>query len=271
MTIIYCTYFDHIERCGYKPELIVENWNSCDKRVVFTSTNEEAELLRSMNLRDAMVVPTGISINVPSDIPKAQNVCLDMCYNTIGANNVVYIMGDQYLTGKGDQFIRNSIWGGFTGSIPSMGVSLYSKMWVHYFQLIISNYDNRITYNEKADGEETVEFCNVLTQDLDLALDIGYISTEAYYKHLRNHIHIWGKPDVHYDYKKRWLLTYEGWVHAYDNVVLDYVTRMACKAMVKAKQRSLEPIDVNIYSDLIDKMGLWLDYERVSKIVQEFA
>lgn len=53
--IAYATYYDHIERTGYDPARIVENWNSCDRRFVFVSCEEEATVCRARNV-DAEIV-----------------------------------------------------------------------------------------------------------------------------------------------------------------------------------------------------------------------
>lgn len=126
--IIYATYLDHIDRGAYHPEIVVENWDGCDRRVVCCS-GDEVERLRYV---DADIIPIDISIATPSDIPRAFNRTIETCFN-LGADWVVFIYGDLYLTQLGDTLISEHLHdpGAVVGTIPSMGVQLYTEMYAH--------------------------------------------------------------------------------------------------------------------------------------------
>jgi len=259
--ITYFTYFDHIERAGYVPELIVEHWDSCDRRIVFTSCESEIDVMKERHV-DAELINIGIGINIPSDIPIALNACTDWCY-AHGADNTVLIIGDQYLTIQGDDVVRDFICnGGKIGYLNTIHVLLYSYQWGHPNQLLVTSKDRRLACTLRGDGQELDWQPEKIVDDDTLLLDIGYMGCETYRKHIDNHRYIWGSPDEWYKYKLAWLDTY--------NRDRDEAIRMAYRNLKESKGRGLEPIDFHIYEELIGKMGLTDDYHRCVSIIKEF-
>ncbi len=215
---------------------------------------------------DAELVDIERSICVPSDIPKAQNACIKYCFD-LGADYVVYMMGDQYLTKEGDRYIKeriNELGDEAHCGIPTMNIQMYSYMWKHHWQLSISTKTHIIEYNEKADGDETVGLWPRPTDRIDLLQDIGYMGTEAYYMHLKNHMHIWIPPDPHYTYKLHWIKLYE-------RGNIDEAVQLAYQAIRKSKGIGVEPIDTTLYKELLDKMDLWSDYVFCSNIMKGYV
>ena len=254
--ITYATYYDHIERGGYNPALVVSSWKSCDSRVICCASGQ-VDVLKRLNL-DAEIIDIGLGISVPSDIPKAINKSLDTCFDR-GTDWLVFIHGDLYMTEYGDRFIYNGIKDGHSasGTIPVMGVSLYSIMYVHNSLLTINSRDSRARHNPDADGDEMLVQPDAWTQDLSLLLDIGYMGLEQYYTKTRNHVHIW--PE---DFKRNWLRMYERGDKA-------GCVRATYKAMRVWRCAPLVPINLDIYRDLLEKMNLMDDYAFCTSLMPQ--
>lgn len=256
MTTIYATYYDHIERAGFNPQLVIKNWNSCDKRVICCAQGQ-VDILKAMNL-DADIIDIGLGISTPSDIAKAINISMKVCFDT-GADYVVWVFGDLYVTDKGDKFMAESISNNACGSIPSMGVSLYTIMYAHADQVVINSRDNRPLRDPIADGEALLVRPIPLTSDLSLILDIGYIGTPQYYTKMRNHVHIWPDP-----YKAKW-------AKAYESGHIAEAVRAAYKSIHRWRGAPLVPMDYETNKELIERLNLQEDFAFCNKILKEFA
>ena len=238
MKVLFATYFDHIERCRYNPGLIVENWVDS---VVFTS-NEDIDGIN--------VVKLGKSIITPNDIPVAQNMCVDYCFDVLMADWVVYCMGDQYITEKGVETILEFI-DGLEPSIHNVPVpqtQLYCHMWMYLTTITVSHRDNRVIYDPSGDGLN----CNGMNHSIDgtgLAYDIGYIGLPQYWGKMSNHRHIWKDGDTYKD----------AWLKVYSRNVPDAV-RMAYKAIKRFKGEALQPINFEEWRILLGKLDLMDDY-----------
>lgn len=249
--ITYCTYLDHIERGGFRPDLIVSNWNSCDRRVIYCPASE----VKTLEGIDVEVIEIGSQINVPSDIPKAFNTMVDVCEG----DWIVQIFGDIYLTAEGDKFIFSQIQSGESsiGSIPAMGISLYSQMYMHPNQIVISKRGHTIRRDEYGDGEVMEQPIMPWTADCSLALDIGYLGTPQYFAKMHNNLHIW--PDL---YKS-------AWIKAYISGQLELAVRMAYDSI--RKWRGNMPLIPWAKNDaVLDMLNLQSDYEFCQKILEEY-
>ena len=238
MKVLFTTYFDHIERCRYNPGLIVENWVDS---VVFTSDED----IDGMD-----VVKLGKSIITPNDIPVAQNLCVDYCFDVLKADWVVYCQGDQYITSKGVERILDVIARSATNiySIPVLQTHLYSHLWYHQFTIMVSHRNNRVLYDTRGDGLNCNSTANPITGD-GLAYDIGYIGLPQYWGKMNNHRHIWKDGDTYKD----------AWLKLYSRNVPD-AARMAYKAIKQIKGEALQPINFEEWRILLGKLDLMDDY-----------
>lgn len=249
MKIIYATYYDHIDRAGYMPELVVENWLNCDERVVCSAPGQ-VDRLSSRGL-DATIVDIGIGISKPSDIPRAQNAAIDQCFR-MGADWVIYIHGDHYLSAGGDIFLREACQVASGNpvqyTIPVYGVKLYCAHFVHAFTITISHKTARIIYDEQGDGVR----CNIWNPCVEpsahVAYDIGYIGMPQYKAKMENHGIIWNDST----HKDLWLKMYER------NMAL--AVQFAYKEIRWSMSGKLEPIDLEHYGMLLNRMDLMADY-----------
>jgi len=260
MNITYCTYYDHIIRGGYYPELVVENWNNCTKRLI-TCANGQYDVLRDMKL-DAEIIGIGIDINIPSDIPRAFNRTLDIGFD-LGADVVVFIHGDMYLTDRGDEHLFRMINNNPNplGSMYGMGVQLYAWQYNHPFQLTISSRDpeRRAIVDPKGDGENMIRGGGSWTEDITMLLDIGYYNSFQYYTRLKSHVNVWG---------------HEGWK---DEVIKLYESGEKRQAIARAykeirawARKPLEPANMEPYRNLMDRFDLWEDHKFCLDILKDY-
>lgn len=252
MNLFYCTYFDHIKRAGYRPDVIVENWLGCNKRVVFGANQQEIDVMVNQGV-NAELIDIGVGVSYPPDIANAQNACVNYCFDILGADWLVYMQGDQYLTLVGDTYLAERIReisdhpNIYTISV--MCVALYSYMWNHQTTITISHKETRIIYDMTGDGANCNTYNPMVSDGNNLFLDIGYLGLPQYYGKMVNHKEIWKDGDP---YKSHWLKVYSRDV--------DEAVRMAYKSIAKVKQRSIEPIDFSIYEDIINRLQLREDY-----------
>jgi hypothetical protein len=256
-SLAYVTYFDNIERGGYRPDLVVENWNSCNSRIICTSPIA-GDVVEAMDL-DVKVVDIGMQIHAPSDIAVALNKTVDVGFE-LGFDWVVLIFGDLYLTVEGDEFIAGCIRQGKGpgGMIPVLGTSLYSSMYIHNNQININSVDYRPCRVEVADGEEMEIYPEAWTDNPLLALDLGYLGTKQYYRKMKNHVNIW--PD---QYKREWIRMYES-----GNI--DGAIEMAYGSMRFWRGAPLSLFPYDAYKLMIDRLNLHDDFERCKSIMSKF-
>ena len=240
MKVLFATYFDHIERCRYNPGLIVENWVD---GVVFVSNKEEAKLVTGVD-----VVELDKGIVIPSDIPLAQNMCLDYCFDVLMADWVVYCHGDQYITEKGvERILAKTVGKPSKYFVPVPQTHLYSHLWMHYYTITLSHKDDRVLYDPSGDGMK----CNIGKNSVEgkgLAYDIGYIGLPQYWGKMNNHRHIWSDDP----YKEEWLKLYS------ENI--PEAVRMAYRAIKVSKGETLSPIHWGEWRILLGKMNLLGDH-----------
>lgn len=260
MRIFYCTYYDHIMNARYNPVLAIENWNHCTDRLVTCSPDEEYTLHTLLG-SDANICNIGVSIDVPSDIPVALNKTIDTAF-IMGADVVVMIYGDIYLTPLGDDFLSVNIASVDEpfATLPSIGVDLYVEMSNHRATLTVSSKNKRAKSNELADGEEMVSVGDPWSDDPTMLLDIGYLSTDMYYAHLRNHASIWGMDPFKAQFMK-----------LYERGNMREAIRHAYKEIRNWARKPLVATNMTPYKDIMDRLHLWEDYNMCMSVLKEFA
>ena len=255
--IIYATYYDHIDRANYHPELIIKNWDSCDRRIIFASRQEEADTVHEKRGVDAEVIVINKGISCPADISAAQNYCVDYCHNTLGAEWLAYFQGDNFLTKSGDDYISARIHRKDVTCLAFnvIAVRLYSLLWP--MQTSWLSWKQRMVWFDQY-GDGAAHNCNHKIDADGMIIDVGYLGTPQYLGKMRNHNHIW--PDVS---KERWVS-----MHSKN---LNKAINMAYQAAQIGKQtKLLLPIDREIYEEAIEFLGLEDDYEMCMSVIKDY-
>jgi len=259
--IIYTTYYDHIKRANYHPKLIVKNWDSCDRRIIFVSQQEEADTVHERGV-DAEVIVINKGIVRASDIPIAQNYCVDYCHNTLGAEWVIYFQGDNFLTKLGDDYISSRIQKKDLTclTLNVMSVRLYSPTWRAH-TTHVSHKERMVWFDESGDGNAADCDHNI---DADgMILDVGYFGTPQYLGKMRNHNYIW--PDVS---KVRWVTMYGKDLNK--AIRMGYQTSMQGMGLYGKTGTKLRPIDREIYGEMIEFLGQEEDYRLCMSVLQDY-
>jgi hypothetical protein len=212
---------------------------------------------------DAEIIDIGININSPQHIAYAFNSSMDACFDA-GADTVMFVAGDAYITEAGNAFINNHI-KEYTepGLMMVQAVELYCKVW-ETFVISISTKENRVTYGVQGDGAlvyykgEELNRQGSLSHDESLILDLGYLSTYIFSRKMISHDFVWPNPN-----KKKWL-------RMYGNDKASAVRHRYLELRHYMK-RPLQPINYEIYKDLIEKLNLQEDYAMCNKILEEFV
>lgn len=259
--IIYATYYNHINRANYCPELIVKNWNSCDRKIVFVSRQEEADTVHERGV-DAEVIVINKGIVRASDIPIAQNYCVDYCHNTLGAEWLVYFQGDNFLTKSGDDYISARIQRKDVTCLAFnvMAVRLYSLLW-RMQSSWISRKQRTVWFDERGDG--AAHDCEHKINADGMIIDVGYLGTPQYLGKMRNHNYIW--PDVS---KERWVSMYPKNLNK--AISMAYQTARKGLNMYGKETKLLLPIDRKIYEEAIEFLGLEGDYETCMSVLKDY-
>ena len=247
--IAYGTYYDHIARGGYRPDVCAANWGNCDVGVIFGGDMDEVEIIRSYKLPQE-IINIEFKISVPTDIPIAYNKCTQYLWDVIGADWVVWCSGDEYITRAGDDYLYKCMEDGVTGAMPIMHHMLYAPQYCHANTLSIMNTKDRIIFDETADGEG----CEIMppricADDNTMFLDFGYLGTPQYSRKMDNHRYIWGEDDHKTLFLKLWNAGRKN-----EAVMLVY------KAL-KDWGGTLEEINLEVYGELIERLDLMEDYK----------
>lgn len=249
-------YVDHIERAGYDVRAVIDNWEA-DVKVVFAGSDEAFNYLVPL-LKGVWIINIGIPINRPSDIPIAFNACIDYCYANYAIDALVWSHADVRLTKAGMDFVIDHYKSGEDLSLSFMHVQLYVQMWHVYGALILSYRSNPLCYDLSGDGSvnNIVDHKHVDT-DQNLLQDLGYLTVYHYFKKMDSHNQVWARE--HY---KTTVLN-----HYRHN--LTAALRYAYTNIRQSNGRILEPIDRNVYSELLDRYGTQAEYDMCCNLMRE--
>lgn len=256
--ITYATYYDHMERAHYDPVLIVENWNMCDRRVVFAANEAEMNVLKAHNI-DADIINIDIDISNPTHIPIAQNACVRYCFDVLGTDWLMYAQGDQYMTPAGDASIHAFIMGNpsLISTVSVMHIQLYAYLWNHQSPVTISHKSAPVVYDVTSDGA-TCNVHNPAAPDGNGWFhDVGYMGLPQYAGKMNSHRHIWNDGDP---YKAQWLALYA--------VDKDAAVRMIYKTIKRYMRADINPLEFSVYENTLTRMGLIDDYNYCMSILR---
>ncbi len=241
MDILWGLFVENVERGGYDPLLVTSNWG---ETVVFTV--HDGELLRSMGLNCVEIEGDVSAVGVMSNL---QNQCLTKMWDT-GADYIVWCEADQYVTKEGAEMIVD-----FCHSQPdgvgTVGVN-YNMLWAfsyefsHTCMFASRSKRNTIIFN---DGFRITDILAIprhipSSECNKYILDIGYISLHKYYKKMVNHQFLW--PDI---YKVQWQRLYE-------SGKIEECIRLAYKGMIQCNHRKPTPLNLEEYSEIINKVNV---------------
>jgi hypothetical protein len=265
--IVYATYYDHVARAGYRPDVCTVHWNSCDVSVIFGGDEEECDAIRSYGMAHE-IINIDRKVSVPTDIPKAFNKCINHIWDTYDADWIVWCHGDIHITKTGDKYIRKFIQAGIdgtgmmAGTVPIMHHMLYAQQYNHPYTIqIMSDGVGRITFDETQDGEVSNLWNPICADDNDMFLEFGYLGTPQYYAKVNNHQHIWGQDGHKALFLKHW-----------DCGDKEKAVRLVYKALKNYRGGvGLIGLNMDVYGELIERLELMDDCKYCSKFLPEYA
>ena len=262
------TYVDHIDVVLYPVAFLTNSWHIFDKLYWFASDHNNAVILTSIReshaLRDRIeIVVLNHKIIHPNDIGVAQEKAYEIM--RAGVDYVVYQQADLYITQYGVSEIQK-----WLATSPADAVAvrvmqnqLFCETWYNPNGVMI--IPTRFNYSSPGDGwlnyvrDQTTSDINIVLAERDitkrLALDLGYLSIDTYYRKMVNHNRIW--PSAEKDIMIALLRTdkYRG--------VIAAITNLAGACDLVQVRRSGQ------YGELIDVFGLSDDYDLVTRAIAE--
>lgn len=273
MSISIGVYVDNQEIVQYPVSFLSEYWDMFDYLFWFGSDEPNCNILRDLaskhKFKDRIkVINIGQKVRVPGDIGVAQTKSVAYMVANTDAEYIGYQQADLCLTDVGVDAIKKgmmSISGAF--AIAAEQNKLYCETWHNPNGLTIMHRSCR--YLSPADGWTVhIELGGVSAspptyEETDpnnrFMLDLGYMSSDAYYRKLINHAKIW--PDF-------------GWKHAlkaqFDinrmagiKAALRHVSNHDFAAQPPTIVKSLQ------YKYLCDRFGLHEDYWMVNEAIKQ--
>jgi hypothetical protein len=266
------TYIDNQEILQYPIIQVVKQLkNFCNRVFVFASDIENEKYLQSQVQTE--IVNINHKIRRPVDISIAQNRCVRWLKENTTADFIAYQQADLIITELGINFAKSWI-----DNPTDMAIGLAAAQNKLYVELLDNPYGcvlmkKEFDYVSIEDGWEvqTVKsptsyrhdinpWENKTLKDNRLMMDLGYISVDAYYRKLINHVRIW--PDV--DWKIQLRKLYDT-----DKKAALRETFKRIKKYEESKGKLTVVEYSGQYKWLIDLMSLYEDYKFVESILLE--
>lgn len=186
MKTVWATYTDKQEIIQFPVGFLK---SEIPQLLVFASDEKEKKYLLSQGVPSAVI---DFKITDKYSIATAQNLCVDKVFKELNADFVVWLQADTYPTQEARKLIED-----FTGNAQNLGKCIDFK--VRHIRLFHTLNDSThfgcTVIGRHCPSRFVFDGCsveNVKTIDTeDLCVDIGYLSIEQTRRHLDSHADVW--------------------------------------------------------------------------------
>lgn len=271
MRVVVGTYVDHLETVRYPVDVLTDSLDWCDQVYWFASDDENAAILRGMaadhRLNDRIIIVVlEKGITHPNDIGIAETASFDFMKAHDDADFIGYQVADEVLTPAGVAVIQKLLpKASAPFAISALKNQLYVELWHSPLALVLfprdysfkslgDGWDRR--YLAVDDSWRGIPPYREEDRSPPYMIDLGYMSTDAYYRKLVNHNRIW--PDRK---KPRGREAFDLDLAEGIQWGLENIARMTAKIPVVLEYSGF-------YRYVIDRLGLYADYMLVKSVAE---
>ena len=248
MKTVWATYLNNIPEIPYPIGFLK---SQLPDLIVFCGTEKDKQYLLSQGIPSICI---DYPIKCKEDISAAQNICVDKIFNQLDCSFLVFTQADIFITEEGHRLIKEWCVEENLGKVADLkvrGVRLFFLTKSHHYGVTLWGRGAEKKHRYIGDGSYVNDF-KTLESSEDTCVDIGYLSIENSRAHIKKQCETWNLPHV--------VVSDDN--HEFTKTMIE---RNAGENLVGFIKKGTP------HYDLICKMGLEKEYEKVKEITESLT